>query len=219
MPVGTIGCRTAFARDSLGNIKPAIQASMMYNWFQSGLKFTDGTSAVLTQRTAGADLAWHFVSRRSFGISAGSVLGGRFSHRDTSITLKYGPVVSFKFSRILMTEYSYIPFIVAGVSGSFSWTAAEEKGAGSNSFVASDLRLSFTVGYTLWERLQVYLLPKAFGGPIIHFAGGNAVRGSDRYFFQAGMGLTVVLPGEFMLFINGSPLGERALGGGVSKIF
>lgn len=219
MPVGTIGCRTNFTKDSLGNIRPVIQASMMYNWFQSYLKFTDGTLPVLNQQAVAADLSWHLVNRSSFGISAGAVLGGQFSHHDTSITLKYGPIVSFKYSRILMTEYSYIPFVVAAVSGAFSYTTAEATAIGSNSFVASDARLSLTVGYTFFERLQVYLSPKLFGGPIFHFADRNAIRGSDRHFFQAGMGLTVILPGEFMLFVNGSPLGERTLGGGVSKIF
>jgi hypothetical protein len=219
VPVGTIGCRTVFVRDSLGNVKPAIQASLMYNRFQSFLRFTDGTLPELSQQAVSADVSWHFVSRRSFGISAGAVLGGRFSRNDSAIRLKYGPLVSVKYSRILLTEYSYIPFIVAGVSGSFSWTAAEATGTAPNSFIATDVRLSITAGYTLWNRLQLYLSPKVFGGPIFHNTGGTVVRGFDRHFFQTGMGATVILPKEFMLFVNGSPLGERSLGGGVSKIF
>ncbi|MBN1757873.1 MAG: hypothetical protein JW863_06120 [Chitinispirillaceae bacterium] len=191
----------------------------MGNWFRSYLKFTDGALPVLTQKTVSAELAWHFISRRSFGIGAGTVLGGTFSDHDISLFLKYGPVVSFRYSRILMTEYFPIPFIVAGVSGSFSWTAAEETHAGRNSFFASDVRLSVTSGYTFWNRLQVYLSPKVFGGPVIRVTDSNRVRGSDRYFFQAGMGMTVILPGEIMIFVNGSPLGEQVLGGGLSKVF
>ena len=33
------------------------------------------------------------------------------------------------------------------------------------------VRLSVTAGYTLWERLQVYLSPKVFGGPIFRIPG------------------------------------------------
>jgi hypothetical protein len=70
---------------------------------------------MLTQQSVGADISWHFPNRMSFGISAGAVIGGRFSYADTSITLKAGPILSFKGSRILLTEYRIIPFIVGAI--------------------------------------------------------------------------------------------------------
>jgi hypothetical protein len=219
VPVGTIGCRSNAVFDSQGRIKPAIQASLMFNTFRSYLKFTDGTRPVLTQQSVDADISWHFPNRMSFGISAGAVMGGRFSYADTAITLKAGPMLSFKYSRILLTEYRFIPFIVSAVSLSTSWTAAEAAAHQSISFLATDVRFSITAGYTIKDRLQIYLSPKVYGGPIFHFTDGNAVRGNDRYFVQAGMGIALLLPKDFMLFVNGSPLGEQSLGGGVAKIF
>jgi hypothetical protein len=100
-----------------------------------------------------------------------------------------------------------------------SRAAAQAPDTRSISFAATDVRLSLTAGYTIKDRLQVYLSPKVYGGPIFHLTNSDAVRGSDRYFVQAGMGMTLLLPGDFMLFVNGSPLGEQTLGGGLAKIF
>jgi hypothetical protein len=191
----------------------------MFNVFRSYLKFTDDTRPVLTQQSVGADIAWYFPNRMGFGISAGAVIGGRFAYGDTAIDLKAGPMLSFKGSRILLTEYRQIPFIVGAISVSTSWTKAQAPDNQSISFIATDIRLSLTAGYTIKNRVQIYISPKVYGGPIFHVTDGDAVRGSDRYFLQAGMGMTLLLPKEFMLFVNGSPLGEQTLGGGLAKIF
>ncbi len=219
MPVGSIGCRNAVVADSLEGSKTAFQASLMFNWFRSYLSFTDGTRPVLTQEAVAAEISWYFANRRSFGIGAGTVTGGQFSYSGTSIGLKPGPVLSFKGAGVLLKEFRYTPFVVGAVSVSMAWMPTNTPADRHDSFFASDVRLSLTAGYTVMRRLQLYLAPKVFGGPIFHFTKGNVARGNDRYFFQAGMGMTAILPGEFMLFVNGSPLGEQMLGGGVAKIF
>jgi hypothetical protein len=43
------------------------------------------------------------------------------------------------------------------------------------------------------------------------------VTGTDRYHYQVGGGLVTALPGGFDMFVEGVPLGERAITLGVGK--
>jgi hypothetical protein len=216
VPIGAIGCGSGMRTDALEQPRTAIQVSAMYGFFRSYLSLTNKTRPVLTQHNAIADFSWHFTNQASIGISAGSVIGGDFSYGDSTIALHAGPILSVEGSKILLKENRLIPFIASAMAISGSWTGTAAPGT---SFLATDARISLVAGYTIKDRLQIYLSPKLFGGPFFRLTNGKAIRGNDRYFFQTGMGMALMLPKGYMLFVNGSPLGEQALGGGLSKIF
>ncbi len=88
-----------------------------------------------------------------------------------------------------------------------------------NSFTGTDARFGITAGYTLWKFWQIYISPKVFGGPVFWHIGSDKIQGRDRYFVQAGLGTSIILPKGFILFINGSVAGEQAIGGGLVKSF
>jgi hypothetical protein len=61
-------------------------------------------------------------------------------------------------------------------------------------------------------------LARVFGGPVFWRYQGEAVTGSDTHHYQLGAGLALRLSKNFNAFVEGVPLGERALslGGGVA---
>jgi hypothetical protein len=74
-------------------------------------------------------------------------------------------------------------------------------------------------GWTLWRALSPYTLVRAFGGPIAWQAQGNTELGTDVHHYQVGAGLLALVGGALDLFVEGVPLGERALAAGAGLAF
>jgi hypothetical protein len=92
-------------------------------------------------------------------------------------------------------------------------------GAQRSRLASFDARFSLTVGRTLWQRATPYLAARAFGGPIFFRRDGEATTGTDRYHYQAALGLLVALPAGLDLSAEWAPIGERRLMGGVGVSF
>ncbi len=222
MPIGTVGCIRDTTRDSTNTRQRngRWQTAVFAGAFWSHLSFEDGEEPTLYQYAAIGEIAYHFPNRTSLALNAGSVLGGRFTFEDKSeIYLTKGVVVSVKGTWNFLLEKKAIPFMVASLSLSFSKVFAEPYQGLKTSFTGSDVRFGLTAGYTIGKAWQVYLSPKVFGGPIFRHYGSDRVQGRDRYFIQAGLGSSLILPKGFVLFVNGSVAGEQAVGGGVVKSF
>ncbi len=220
MPIGTVGCIRDTSSETANTInkKGRLQTAVFGGAFWSHLHFDNGDEPTLYQYAALGELAYHFRNRTSLALNAGAVLGGRLAFEDTSdIFLTKGVVVSVKGTWNFLLEKKAIPFMVASLSLSFSKVYAEPYGGNTTSFTGTDARLGITVGYTIGKFWQVYLSPKVFGGPIFHHKNSDTIQGRDRYFVQAGLGTSFILPKGFVLFINGSVAGEQAIGGGVVK--
>ena len=86
-------------------------------------------------------------------------------------------------------------------------------------YLAGDLRLSVVVGKTFFQALSPYAVLRGFGGPIWWQIRGRDVLGTDAYKFQIGAGLSVTMPRGFDAFIEGVPLGEKALSTGLGYSF
>jgi hypothetical protein len=90
---------------------------------------------------------------------------------------------------------------------------------GSVSYTAFDLRLGVVFGTTLFDVLSPYLVARAFGGPVFwRYAGANTT-GTDTSHVQLGAGVTVRPLEMLAMYVEGVPLGERALAGGASFAF
>jgi hypothetical protein len=134
--------------------------------------------------------------------------------------------VTLAYSRRLLDGRGRAPFLLLGIAGGGSGASTREErtarsapAAGTSSFYAFDVRAGLTVGKTFWNTLSPYAVVRAFGGPVLWSYGGKTVVGGDSYHFQLGAGLVTVLPRRFDVFVEGVPLGERALTLGVGKSF
>jgi hypothetical protein len=104
----------------------------------------------------------------------------------------------------------------ASVIGSFSRSPFEDAGGASGHVFGTDARFALTVGYTLFDVWRLYLSPRVFGGPVFIDYPDSRLQGRDRYFVQAGMGMSFLLPKGLTLYVDGSPAGEQAISAGLA---
>lgn len=134
---------------------------------------------------------------------------------------------TFSYSRRLLEGRGKLPFVVLGLSGGASGASTQEEQVvarqsptePSSFFYAFDVRVGLIVGKTFWDTLSPYAAVRGFGGPILWSYGGNTLFGDDLYHFQLGGGLVTALAHGFDVFVEGVPLGERAVTLGAGKTF
>lgn len=76
-----------------------------------------------------------------------------------------------------------------------------------------------TAGWTLADIVTPYVLARAFGGPVYWRIGTVAQTGTDTHHDQLGAGAVAAITSAMNLFVEGVPLGERAVTGGLSLAF
>jgi hypothetical protein len=112
------------------------------------------------------------------------------------------------------------PFLVLSglLSGSTAQTQLPDHGARGR-YTAFDIRAGLAFGATFFEALSPYAVARTFGGPIFWRYRGESVLGTDRYHVQLGAGVSYRIAGRVDAFVEGIPLGERALSGGAAVVF
>jgi hypothetical protein len=158
------------------------------------------------------------------GGGAGVGLGGLLTTGGQRYRVLPGWEITGAWSRRLLDGRGKLPFLVLAVSGGASGASTQEEvysgpAPGTSSFYAFDIRAGLTVGKTFWSTLSPYAVVRAFGGPVLWGQGGKTQLESDLYHVQLGAGLVTTLPRAFDVFVEGVPLGERALTLGAGKTF
>ena len=198
-----------------------------------GIFFSDlvigNLSSVSIQREAvTASVDYRLSPETTFGGGVGAGLGGVISvipqagAAPQRFLILPGWEVTLAYSRRLLDGRGKSPFVVLGISGGASGARTEPDGVASaqtSSLYAFDIRAGLIVGKTFWNTLSPYAAVRAFGGPVIWSFGGNSEFGSDLYHFQLGGGLVTALARGFDVFVEGVPLGERAVTLGAGKTF
>jgi hypothetical protein len=134
---------------------------------------------------------------------------------------------TLSYSRRLLDGHGNWPFLVLGISGGGSGASTRQETLGTppigasppstSSLYAIDVRAGLLLGKTFWKTLSPYAALRGFGGPVLWEYAGSSVTGTDRYHYQVGGGLVTALPRGFDMFVEGVPLGERAITLGVGK--
>ena len=63
------------------------------------------------------------------------------------------------------------------------------------------------------------MVVRGFGGPVYWTYQGASVLGTDTHHYQVGAGLALLVGRRVDLFVEGVPLGEQAVAGGVAASF
>ncbi len=156
----------------------------------------------------------------TFGAGVGVGLDGLITVGARRFHVLPGWEATFSYSRRLLDGTGRLPFLLFGISAGASgaWTREElVPDPGTTALYAFDIRGSLTVGKTFWDTLSPYAVARAFGGPVVWHLDGSTVLAGDRYHVQLGLGLVTSLPRRFDVFVEGVPLGERALTFGLGK--
>jgi hypothetical protein len=164
----------------------------------------------------GAGLSWRASRRVTFAVSAGALTDGRLKPSGgASQSLRPGPFGGVTAAFRLLEGGPSKPFATGGVSASCLSSRAFASDGSSAPYFAADFKASGIVGLTFWRWLSPYVGAAIFGGPVLWGAGPTQTLGNDTHHYEVLLGLSAALPRGFDLFVEGSPLGERALSAGV----
>jgi hypothetical protein len=176
-----------------------------------------------------ASVDYRFSKESTFGGGLGAGLGGLLTVGPRRFLVLPGWEVTLAYSRRLLDGRGNKPFLLLGIAGGGSggWTR-EEVYRGpppaapaplTETLYAFDIRAGLTVGKTFWDTLSPYAVLRAFGGPVVWTLDKKTVVMGDNYHVQLGVGVVTLLPRAFDVFVEGVPLGERALTFGAGKSF
>ena len=194
--------------------RPKWRLGLSYVYTSTSLNFSGGLHADETRAATLLAVSYAPTARWSFEAGAGAGLGGKLTLPDGAHDFTAGPTAALGASWKIVQGS---PFVLA--SSLLSFTSARTHAADASpttSYAAFDLRLSAVAGVTLWDRLSPYALARVFGGPIYWTYAGQSVIGTDTHHYQLGAGIALLITRLVDLFLEGVPLGEQAIAGGLS---
>jgi hypothetical protein len=173
--------------------------------------------ASFTKYSAVVSLDRRIGTRWNLGGALGTNLTGSAVVEHASLRLSPGPLAAVTGSFRALDEGKIAPFLLftGSLGGSVLWTSGLAGSAGGpRPMTALDARVGVTAGKTIAGVVTPYALARAFAGPVYWNVDATSTVGQDAYHYQFGAGL-VVRVGRFDLDVEGVPLGERALVGGL----
>jgi hypothetical protein len=194
------------------------RTSASYTFSSTRLVFSGDRKAGVDRQIAGLGFTYRASKLWSAQLSLGALTAGTMNFTDSSHRFNAGLSLSVSASFQMLEENAKRPFAI--LTGTFGYATAKthEQARANVGYNAFDLRLGAAVGKTFADVFAVYLTARVFGGPIFWKLRDEAVTGTDLYKYQVGMGASVSPLKGVDLFIEGIPVGERALsfGAGVS---
>ncbi len=196
-------------------VRPRWQLGAAALHTRTRLRFEGDWRATQFRNAIVATAAYAPTARLSLQLNLGAAIGGELQTPRGAYRFSPGPTFAAGASYTLLPGS---PFLV--LTGVLAASVAEsERGDESPTYTAIDARFGVAFGVTLFERLSPYAVARAFGGPVFFRYRGESVTGTDVYHVQLGAGLSVRPIDQLVVFIEGIPLGERALSGGASFAF
>jgi opacity protein-like surface antigen len=185
----------------------------VHTWTE--LRFNDELRVDQTRSALVATAGYAPTSRVTLQASAGVALGGELRTGERRYDFSPGPNVAAGVAYRLVDGF---PFVT--LSALFSGTTAKTELRGESSeratYSAFDLRLGVLAGTRVFDILRPYLVGRLFGGPVLWTYRGSEETGTDVSHFQLGAGLSLALVDRLVIGLEGAPLGERALSGGIT---
>jgi len=204
---------------------PQGRAGLSVGFARSSLAF--GDTDVTVDKVAVA-LSMDFFTRGRFNyqLAAGSFVTGTLRTDEDGIERQMGPgwlLAGSATWRVVDQTDGAVPYVllsgIFGATGTRTFADPPDVGAPlRGSYVAFDARFGATVGKTFADVVSPYVAARVFGGPVLWTEDGETRTGSDRYHVQVAGGVALLLT-PIDLFIEGAPLGEVGVSGGVGARF
>ncbi|MEP7120620.1 MAG: hypothetical protein ABJE95_06915 [Byssovorax sp.] len=209
--------------DGSATAGPATRFRVGASYGASGadLLFNGSTAAAMVRTAVSASFDYQLNPTTTLSFGAGAGIGGSLTVGGIRYGIRPGWLATASYARRLVDGEGSLPFVILGLSfgGSGASTAVELDGRDESApLYAFDFRAGLTVGKTFLDVLSPYAAARLFGGPVIWELGGKTALGTDQNHYQLAIGLVTALPRRFDVFVEGAPLGERAVtvGGGYS---
>lgn len=156
----------------------------------------------LTEQSLSASLGYRLSPRLTLLAGGGALLAGSLGGE----ALGVGGLAFVGVSGQALRGGGGVPFVSISVVASVLHAHPVQ-----SALTSVDLKVSATAAWPLWGRLAPYLGVALFGGPVWY--GGQT--GTDHDHYQALAGVSLALPLGLDAYVEGSPLGERELSGGL----
>ena len=167
-------------------------------------------------------MSFPWRTRWVFEGAVGALGGGTLKLNSVDYNFRPGFLVGASATYLLVHEDKFVPSVLATVTLAGLFASTSSNSAPTQDFDAFDLRIGAAAGKHVTKEWSVFLLGRAFGGPVywrIPTADGNtSVTGTDRYHYQLGIGTAYSL-GPALIFAEGIPLGEQAFTVGAGSTF
>ncbi len=198
------------------------RVSAVFGHSSSTLVFDGKTEVDVSRQAAVVTIERRMTSKWTLQAAVGGILLGSLDVDGDRYDFGPGWSAGVSTSYRLLDGRGRAPFLLLGGTLAFAGAttrAVKPPNAPDVPYYAGDLRLSVVVGKTFFNALSPYAVGRVFGGPIFWQIQGKDVVGTDAYKFQLGAGLSVSLPMGLDAFVEGVPLGEKALSTGLGLSF
>jgi hypothetical protein len=220
-PVGATGIQTCNDPGNGEAASPArrFRVGAAFGAFSSTLKLGDH-DVDIRQRAVTATLDVRTSDRLTLQAGLGAVLAGELSTAGRTFDVKPGWLFSLGVGYRFVDGAGAAPFVLGSASYAMSFSHTQEAAAAPRvSLGTGDVRVGLAVGKTFFEVLSPYVVARVFGGPVWWKLDGEKLTGGDKYHYQVGAGLAVVVAGRIDAFVEGVPLGEKRLSFGAGFSF
>jgi hypothetical protein len=232
-------CSVAAHEAAAKGSRPLFRVSAAATRTVTSVDFSNGSHVGMERSAMTGGFDWRPSEKWTLSFTAGALLTGSISSPRTGVhEMSPGPLFAFTASWRVVEQKRYgLPFVLFSITGAglFSQTkgpsAATAPGGPpaptslsptvQTPYTAFDVRFAAVVGSTLGTgkvSATPYAVARLFGGPIFWNEAGESVTGTDTYKHQLGVGVATRL-GPVDLFVEGVPVGERALTGGAGVSF
>ncbi len=193
----------------------AVGVSGLYT--STRLRFSGSLHADQIRYASLATLAYLPTPKLVLQLSAGAAFGGSLTAPDGEHTFSAGPTGALGLDYRAFDDGRY--FLLLTSSLSFSTARTQLGDEATVAYTAFDLRVGAELGLELARIFRPYAVVRAFGGPVYWRYQGESVTGTDTHHYQVGAGLGLRLTKSLSLFVEGVPLGERAVSLGAGFAF
>lgn len=225
-PVGPAGTICKGDDDDEAARPPVGRAGVAVGWSRASLVFDEG-DATVDHLAVVASMDFFTRGSTTYQLATGSFVTGTLTTDDDGVERQMGPgwlVSGGATWRVVDPTEGAVPYVLLsltfGATGTrtFADPPDTRREPLRGSYVAIDARFGATVGKTFGDVVSPYAAVRAFGGPVFWTEGGETTSGTDRYHVQLAGGVALLLA-PIDLFVEGAPLGEVGVSGGVGAKF
>jgi hypothetical protein len=198
------------------------RAGLSYGAAGADLLFNGTSHAAMVRTAVSGSFDYQLTGTTTLSFGAGVGTGGSLTVSRIHYAIRPGWLATGSYARRLVDGEGSLPFVILGLSFGASGASTSASIGGRDEtapLYAFDFRGGLTVGKTFLDVLSPYVAARLFGGPVLWKLQGATALGTDENHYQLAAGLVIALPRRFDAFVEGAPLGERAVTVGAGYSF
>lgn len=219
---GAAGVSSCSLQEHQEELRPKWRVGASYGYTSTAIRFDSHTVLDETRHTVLATLDYAPTPVWTFEVGAGSILGGSLRDPTTDYDFTPGFLAVIGAGWRIVEADGARPFVALTGQVSYAGSSTRQNGSSSSPSVgyhALDARIGALAGWPIEGTFTPFVLARAFGGPVYWEYQGSNVTGTDTHHYQLGGGTLVRIGRKIDLFVEGVPLGERAIAAGAGVLF